>query len=281
MVEIGKINKLKIAEKEEFGVYLNGEQFGKIFLPGRDVPENYKIGNLLDVFIYSGSQGEISVTTQTPYAVAGEFAFMKVVSVNTIGVFLDWGIQKDLLVPYSEQKQKMEEGLFYIVFVYLDDKSRRIVASSKLDKFLVNQRFDFKEKQEVDLLIFGSTDIGYKAIVNNCQWGMLYKNEVFQNLKKGQKIKGFIKKVRDDGKIDVCLHKPGYDTVKYFTEIIMDKLKVEGGFIGVNDKSSPEAIYDMFGMSKKIYKKAIGSLYKKKTISIEDEGIRLKEKHEK
>ncbi len=278
MIEIGKINKLKIADKEDFGIYLNGEEFGKIFLPGRYVPENCKTGDVLEVFIYSDSEGGIAVTTQSPKAVVGDFAFLKVISVNQVGAFLDWGIQKDLLVPFSEQKQKMQEGKSYIVFVYLDDKSRRIAASSKLDKFLVNQRFDFKEGQEVDLLIFGSTDLGYKAIINNCQWGMLYQNEVFQPLKKGKKIKGYIKKVRDDGKIDLCLHKPGYDAVKDFTEIIMEKLKAKGGFIRVSDKSSPEVIYDMFGISKKIYKKAIGALYKKKIIFIEDEGIKLKEK---
>ncbi|MCK5534900.1 GntR family transcriptional regulator [bacterium] len=279
MVEIGKLNKLRVVKRVDFGIYLDGEDFGEILLPRRYVPENCEIDDIIEVFVYFDSEDRIIATTEKPYAMVGQFALLKVISVNSVGAFIDWGLPKDLLVPFREQKQKMEEGKSYVVFIYLD-KSKRIVASSKLDKFLDTMPINFQEGQEVELLVCCQTDIGYKAIINGCHGGILYKNEVFQILEKGQQIKGFIKKVRDDKKIDLCLHKPGYEKVGDLSERIIDTLKKRDGFISVGDKSSPKIIYDMFGVSKKTYKKAIGVLYKKRLITFEDNGIKLQKKRD-
>jgi predicted RNA-binding protein (virulence factor B family) len=275
MVEIGKFNTLRILKKVDFGVYLDGEDLGEILLPIRYVPEKYTIDDLIQVFIYFDSEDLIIATTEKPYALVGEFAFLKVVSESSIGAFLDWGLPKDLLVPFREQKQKMKEGQSYIVFIYLDSKSNRIAASSKLDKFLDKQGVEYQEGQAVDLLIGNQTDIGYQAIINNAHQGILYKNEVFQPLKRGQEIKGFIKKIREDKKIDLCLHKPGYEKVDDLSEKILQKIEKEGGYISLTDRSSPQIIYEWFGVSKKTFKKAIGALYKKRIISMEADGIQL------
>jgi uncharacterized protein len=279
MVEIGKLNKLKVVKEVDFGVYLDGEELGEILLPRRYLPKNCRLDDIVEVFVCLDSEDRIMATTEKPYAMVGQFALLKVASVNPVGVFLDWGLKKDLLVPFREQKQKMEEGRSYIVFLYVDDETRRIAASAKLDKFLGKLPVDLQEGQEVDLLICNKTDIGYKAIVNNTYWGVLYQNEVFQTLKKGQSIKGFIKKIREDKKIDLCLYKPGYEKVDELSGKILAYLKKQGGFISVTDKSSPEIIYGLFGISKKTYKQAIGALYKKRLILFEDKGIRLIEKN--
>ena len=189
MAEIGQLNKLTVVKELDFGVYLDGEELGEILLPRRHVPKSCKTGDSVEVFIYLDSEDRIIATTQKPYAMVGEFALLKVVSVNPVGAFLDWGLQKDLLVPFHEQKQKMKEGKSYIVFVFLDGKSKRIAASSKLDTFLDNLPVPFQVGQEVELFICERTEIGYKAIINSTHWGELYKNEVFQTLKKGQHIK--------------------------------------------------------------------------------------------
>lgn len=276
MTEIGKINKLKILREVDFGVYLDGEDYGEILMPKKYLPENYKVDDFVDVFVYLDSEDRIVATTEKPYAMVEEFAFLKVVAVNEFGAFLDWGLIKDLLVPFNQQKQKMEEGESYLVYIYLDEKSERIAASSKLDKFLDKQPPDFQEGQEVDLIICNKTNIGYKAIVNNTHWGVIYKNEVFQTLSKGQKTKGYIKKIREDNKIDLNLYKQGYEKVDDSLNKILNILKEHDGFISITDKSSPEIIYEMFGLSKKTYKKIIGSLYKKRLILIEKNGIKLK-----
>ena len=281
MAEMGKLNKLTVVKELDFGVYLDGEELGEILLPRRHVPKSCKTGDSVEVFIYLDSEDRIIATTQKPYAMVGEFALLKVVSVNPVGAFLDWGLQKDLLVPFHEQKQKMKEGISYIVFVFLDDKSKRIAASSKLDTFLDNLPVPFQVGQEVELFICERTEIGYKAIINTTHWGVLYKNEVFQTLKKGQQLKGFIKKIRVDKKIDLCLHKPGYEKVDDVAKKIIDSLKEQGGFIPVTDKSRQDIIYGLFGVSKKTYKKAIGALYRKRLITLEDNGIKLSENRER
>ena len=191
------------------------------------------------------------------------------------GAFLEWGLPKDLLVPFREQKQKMEAGKYYLVYIYLDEKSGRIVASSKLDKFINPHPPEYQEGQEVTLLIYQQTDIGYSAIINQAHWGLLYNSEVFQKISPGQKLSGYIAKVREDGKIDLTLHKPGYDKVEAVAENIIRRLIEEGGFIAVTDKSAPEKIYQLFGVSKKTYKMAVGALYKQKLIVLEKDGIRL------
>ena len=275
MADIGKLNKLRVVKEVDFGIYLDGGIHGEILMPKRYVPEDCKPEDIIDAFVYMDSADRIIATTEKPYAMVDEFALLTVISVNQVGAFLDWGLMKDLLVPFSEQTVKMEEGKSYMVFIYLDNESRRIVASAKLDQFLDNKPPVFEVGEAVDLIICSKTEIGYKAIVNNTWWGVLYGNEVFQHLNKGQRIKGYIKKVREDDKIDLSMFKPHYAKVDDISTIIMERVEERGGYLEVTDKSSPETIYDVFGVSKKAYKIAIGKLYKEKYISLEKNGIRI------
>jgi len=276
MLEIGKLNKLRIVKEVDFGLYLDGgEEYGEILLPQRYMPTDFKIDDELEVFIYRDSEDRIIATTETPKGMVGDFALMEVISVNKFGAFLDWGLQKDLLVPFREQRKDMEKGKEYMVHIYLDKETNRIVASSKLDKFLDNIPTEYVANQEVDLLIAAKTDIGYKAIINGLHWGMLYENEVFKPLDRGQKTKGFIKKLREDDKIDLYLHKAGYGKVEILMDKIVEELKEEGGFLEMSDKTPSNIIYQVFGESKKTFKKAIGTLYKKRIIDIEKAGIKL------
>lgn len=275
MVEIGKLNTLTVIKELDFGIYLNGEQLGEILMPRRYVPLNTKPGNTIEAFIYLDSEDRFIATTEKPFAMVGDFALLDVVGVNSVGAFMDWGLPKDLLVPFREQKQKLEVGKSYVVFVYLDAETNRIVASAKPEKFLDRYPAEFEEGEEVDLLILNKTDLGYKAMINKTHTGVLYKNEVFETLEKGQQVKGYIRKIRPDGKVDLILHKPGYEKVDDISKQILDKLKLHNGFIALNDKSSAESINEMFRVSKKTYKKAIGALYRERVITIEDEGIRL------
>jgi hypothetical protein len=279
MAIIGKINNLRVVKELSFGMYLDGGEHGEILLPVRYIPKGCQVDDMIDVFIYLDSEDRIIATTEKPFAMVDDFALLRVVSVNEVGAFLDWGLLKDLLVPFREQKQKMEIGKWYIVKVYLDNLTKRIAASAKLDTFLDNLPPDYEDGQEVDLMICGETELGYKAIVNSIHWGMLYKNEVFVALEYGQRTKGFIKKVRDDEKIDVCLQKPGYGKIKDISERILDELKKHKGFMPVTDKSAPEIIYGLFGVSKKAYKSAVGGLYRRGLVTIENDGLRMIEKH--
>ena len=273
--KLGTFQALEVLRLVDFGAYLDGEELGDILIPKRYLPEGCKPGDVIEVFIYLDSEDRIIATTEEPLATAGEFALLKVVSVTQVGAFLDWGLPKDLLVPFSEQKNKMQEGNWYVVYIYVDDESRRIVATAKLDKYLDNVPPEYYFGQEVQLMIHSKTDIGYKAIVNNIHWGMLYENEVFRTLKPGEQLTGYIKQVREDEKIDVSLQKPGIESAMDLSDKILLMLKEEGGFLPVTDKSSPETIYSVFGESKKNYKKAVGMLYKNRIITIEPDGIRL------
>ena len=275
MVEIGKLNNLRVVKEVDFGVYLDGDDLGEILLPKKYVPKDCVPDSIIEVFIYLDSEDRIIATTQKPYAMVGEFAELKVVSVSAVGAFLDWGLQKDLLVPFREQKQKMIKGKSYVVHVYFDEKSERIAASTKLNKYLGKTPIDFQLREEVDLLICDETENGYNAIINNTHIGLIYKNDIFQTLETGQKIKGYIKNIREDNKIDLLLQKPGYGKVDDVSQKILELIKQHGGFVSVTDKSSPEIIYEMFGVSKKTYKKAIGALFKKRLITIEDNGIKI------
>ena len=278
MVEVGKCNRLRVIRKTDTGVLLDGMNLGDIFMPNSYARMDCAAGDDIDVFIFPDSEGQLLATTKKPYAMVGDFALLKVASITPVGTFLDWGLKKDLLIPFGEQKEKMEEGRSYIVYVHLDKKTGRIVASSKLNRFLNKQPADFEEGQRVELLICSQTEIGYKAIIDNSRWGILYKNEVFQPLKKGQRLPGFIKKLRDDGKIDLCLQKPGSEKIGEVSDRIIDLIKARGGFIPVTDTSPAGIIYSMFGVSKKTYKKAIGALYKKRLIVLEEHGVRLASK---
>jgi len=275
MLEIGKINKLKVNRETENGVYLEGGDHGEILMPQKFVTDEIKEVGEAEVLVYTDSEDRLVATTETPLAMVGEFAVLKVVANSKFGAFLDWGLPKDLLVPFREQRSKMEEGNSYLVYVSLDAQSNRIVASAKIDKFLDNTPPDYEMGDEVDLIIVDETDLGYKAIVNMEHWGILYKNQLFRELKSGLKTKGYINKVREDDKIDLLLEKPGYEKVDAISQKILDELKQNRGFMAVSDKSSPEMIKAMFGISKKNFKKAIGGLYKKRLISFDSDGIKL------
>ena len=275
MVEIGKYNTLKIVKDLDFGVYLDGGDGVEILLPARYVPKNVKPGDEVEVFIYHDNEGRLIATTAKPLAQVGEFQFMEVKSVNNTGAFLEWGLMKDLLVPFKEQKMPMREGKWYLVYVHVDHVTGRIVASARVDKYLDNVIPDYSFNQEVDLLVAEETEIGYKVIINNTHWGLVYHSEVFQRLEKGEHVKGYIKEVREDEKIEVSLTPLGYQKVEGISKIILDSLKAQGGYIAVHDKSEPELIYSLFRCSKKAFKQAIGALYKQKIINLETEGIRL------
>jgi len=275
MISIGQTYELEVKRAVEFGFYLDAENLGEILLPVKHSPDDLVEGDSIEVFLYLDSEDRPIATTQKPKAEAGEFAYLKVVDNTRVGAFLDWGLDKDLLVPFAEQHLPMEAGHSYLVYIYVGDLDGRITASSKIDKFLDDEKpHNFKPKQAVDLIIANTTELGFKAIINHSHWGVLYENEVFQRLSFGQTIKGFIKTIRADGKIDLTLQ-GGQETRDKNTLIILRYLKKKNGFAAVHDKSDPRLIADLFGMSKGAFKKAIGGLYKQKIIRIEKDGIHL------
>ena len=275
MVEIGRVNTLEVVRETDNGLYLDGRELGEILMPKKFITEEVRNLGWADVFVYTDSEDRLVATTEKPFAMVGDFAFLKVVSVSRFGAFLDWGLPKDLLVPFREQKADMVEGRSYLVCLFLDVLTKRIAASAKIDKFLDNTPPEYEPGDKVQLLIAEETDLGYKAIVNNEHWGMLYKNQIYQPLSQGLKITGYINKVRDDEKIDLLLEKPGYEKVDAISQKILDELKQNRGFMAVSDNTSPEMINALFGISKKNFKKAIGSLYKKRMITFDSDGIRL------
>ncbi|HSH20697.1 MAG TPA: S1-like domain-containing RNA-binding protein, partial [Draconibacterium sp.] len=275
MVEIGKINTLEVVRETDNGLYLDGVELGEILMPKKFITEEVRKLGWADVFVYSDSEDRLVATTEEPYAMVGDFAYLKAVATSRFGAFLDWGLPKDLLVPFREQKADMVEGRNYLVYLYVDMLTKRIAASAKLDKYLDNTPPEYESGDEVQLMIAEETDLGYKAIVNNEHWGMLYKNQLYQTLSPGQKITGFVNKVREDEKIDLLLEKPGYEKVDAISQKILDEIKANRGFMAVSDKTSPDMIKALFGISKKNFKKAIGSLYKKRMITFDSDGIRL------
>jgi predicted RNA-binding protein (virulence factor B family) len=274
MLSIGKINTLNIVKKQGADIYLDNGLSAKVLLADKKPPENCQVGNALDVFVYVDSEGHLAATTKIPLAQVDDIAWLKVVSLNYVGAFLDWGLPKDLLVPFSEQHHEMEVGKSYLVKVFLDDKNR-IAATTKIDRFIADEAIDFEVGQKVSLIIADKTELGFKAIVNNTHWGLLYQNELFQPLRRGQKLDGYIKQIREDGKIDLILQEPGYGKVVSLTDKILIKLNKNNGVLALSDKSPPEAIYAAFGVSKKVFKQAIGALYKKQLITIDKDGIKL------
>ena len=275
MVEIGRVNTLEVVRETDNGLYLDGRELGEILMPKKFITEEVRKLGWADVLVYTDSEDRLVATTEKPFAMVGDFAFLKVVSVSRFGAFLDWGLPKDLLVPFREQKADMVEGRSYLVCLFVDVLTKRIAASAKIDKFLDNTPPEYEPGDKVQLLIAEETDLGYKAIVNNEHWGMLYKNQIYQPLSQGLKITGYINKVRDDEKIDLLLEKPGYEKVDAISQKILDELKHNRGFMAVSDNTSPEMINALFGISKKNFKKAIGSLYKKRMITFDSDGIRL------
>lgn len=275
MVKIGKINRLAVVKAVDFGVYLDGGELDNILLPKRYLPEQWDIGDYIEVFIYLDSEDRLIATTEKPLAMVGQCAHLQVVAVNSIGAFLDWGLPKDLLVPFNEQGKRMEVGRSYTVFVYLDPHTERIAASCKLNKFLSDKGSNFKPNQAVDLLIYQRTDLGFMAIINDSHLGLIHNSEVFQPLSCGQKISGYIKQVRADQKIDLCLQQQGQEARDDLSQLILADLKKCGGSSTLTDKSPPDAIYKKYGVSKGSYKRALGALYKQRLILIDKDKISL------
>ncbi|MNK15822.1 hypothetical protein D3C87_339730 [compost metagenome] len=275
MVDIGKWNNLKVVKLAEFGVFLDGGDDGEILLPRRYEPKSCEVGDALDVFIYFDSEDRLVATTEIPKATVGDFALLKVVAVENVGAFLDWGLPKDLFLPFAEQTSPPRLGQNVLVYLYLD-KSDRISASMRLDRNVEKNHGDLKEGQSVELIIAGQTDLGFKAIIENRRMGIIYSNEVFKALQYGQRLQGFIKTLRPDGKIDLSLTKPGHQAaVEDISPKILEMLQQKGGFLAINDKTSAEKIHELFGVSRKKYKIALGGLYKKRLITVDEDGIRL------
>ena len=272
---IGKFNLLNIVAIMDKGAYLDGGDLGEILLPKRDLPETCQIGETIKVFLYLDSAERLVATTTIPLAQVGEFVSLKVVQVNKIGAFLDWGLPKDLLVPFTQQHSEMEVGKYYLVRVFLDQITNRIAASSKLDKFIDIWPADYQQGDKVNLIIGGKTDLGFKAIINDLHWGLLYDNEIFQHLRVGKKIPGYIKQVREDGRLDLILTRGSKNKVNDFSEKLLAHIADRGGLTPLNDKSAPELIQRTLGVSKKTFKATVGNLLKKGKIAIVKEGIKL------
>ena len=276
-IELGKFNQLEVVKEVDFGLYLDGGDEGEILLPTRYVPEDCKVGDMLNVFLYLDIDERLIATTLTPLVQVGQFACLEVSWVNQFGAFLNWGLMKDLFVPFSEQKMKMRVGRSYVVHAHVDEESYRIVASAKVERYLSKDMPDYAPGAEVDILIWQKTDLGFKAIIDNKYSGLLYENEIFRALETGMQMKAFVKQVREDGKVDLILQKPGFEKVDDFSKTLLEYIREHGGRINLNDKSPAEDIYDTFGVSKKTFKKGVGDLYKKRLISLHENGITLAE----
>lgn len=275
MVDIGYTNILSITRFTDNGAYLDGEDLGEILLPKKFVDENLKVGDKIDVFVFCDSEDRLTATTQKPLAHVDSFAYLKVKQITRVGAFLDWGLDKDLLLPFREQKETLHEGDSVFVYLYLDESSNRIVASQKLTKFLSHEDPEYDEGERVDIFICDKTDIGYKVIVDNSHWGLIYNSELFRPVQQGLITYAFVKKVRDDNRIDVMLEKSSVKVVDNIEQVILQKIRDNGGFLAVTDKSSPQEIAELFSVSKKIYKKAVGYLYKNRFIDILPDGLKI------
>lgn len=266
---------MRALRETSVGVFLGDRDGNDVLLPNKYVPETLEIDDMIDVFVYTDSEDRPVATTRLPYVERDEFGFLEVVAVTSFGAFLDWGLEKDLLVPLKEQQLPMKVGQRYVVFLYLDRDTGRLVASSRINSFLDDDASDLEAGQAVDLMVYERTDLGYNVIINNRYRGLLYANELFKRVTVGDRLEGYIKTIRPDKRADVTLQKPGYEGIEPNAQLILDKLKAAGGFLPLNDESAPEAIYRTLEMSKKTFKKAIGALYRERAILIEPDGIRL------
>lgn len=272
---LGDYNNLKIVKRVSFGLYLDGDEDGEILLPAKYVPDGYDIGDIIKVFVYLDNEERLVATTEEPLAKVGDFALLRVAWTNDYGAFLDWGLLKDLFVPFSEQEDKMVKGNSYLVYVTIDRKSYRIYASARLDKYLSRTKPPYETDEEVDIIVWRRTDLGWKVIVNGNHSGLVFANEVFRDLKTGDRLKGYVKRVRTDGKIDIALQRHGVAGDDDSSMRLLSAIEAQRGFLPLNDNSSPDEIYSMLGMSKKAFKRAAGKLYKQRLIIIDDDGLRL------
>ena len=274
-IQLGKRNKLAIVKEVDFGMYLDGGEIGEILLPKRYVPEDAKIGDVLDVFLYLDSEERLVATTETPLTEVGEFSYLEVKWVNDAGAFLDWGLMKDLFCPFREQKMRMQQGHRYIVYTYIDALTYRIVASAKVDKFLSKDMPPYHVGDQVEILIQQKTDLGFKAIVEGRYSGLIYQSELFQNIHTGDRLRAYIKNIRPDNKIDLVLQTHGRKHVKTFSDQLYEYIQEHDGYCPFHDKSAAEDIYEAFQVSKKTFKQAVGDLYKKRLITLHEDGLRL------
>jgi len=275
MAEIGRFNKLQVVKEVDFGVYLDGGEHDTILLPQRYVPDECEIGDWLDVFLYFDSEDLLIATTETPKVQVGRCELLKVIDINNAGAFMDWGLPKDLLVPYSEQQKPMEVGYSYVVYVFHDQDRDRIAASTRLQDHLAEESVWMKPKQAVDLLIAGRTDLGYKAVINDQYLGLIFRGDAFRPLKIGERLPGFVKAIRPDGKIDLLISQGTLQGDYDLGEQIIEKLRLSGGLSTLTDKSDPDEIYRQFKVSKKKYKQALGTLFKSRRIVITPQHIKL------
>lgn len=274
-IELGKFNQLEVVKEVDFGLYLDGGEEGEILLPTRYIPDGCQIGELLNVFLYLDNEERLIATTLIPLVQVGGFAYLEVSWINQFGAFLNWGLMKDIFVPFGEQKMKMQVGRKYIIHAHIDEESYRIVASAKVERYLSKEMPPYQPEEQVDILIWQKTDLGFKAIVNNQFGGLLYDNEIFQYLETGMELKAFVKQVREDGKIDLILQKPGFEKIDDFARSLLKYIQDNKGYTPLNDKSAADEIYDVFGVSKKTFKKAVGDLYKRHLIVLKEDGIHL------
>ena len=277
MIELGRINDLEILRDTSVGLFLGDEEGNDVLLPNKYVPETYEIGDRIKVFCYLDYDERPVATTLEPDIMLGEFRLLQVAEVNEFGAFMEWGLEKHLLVPFREQRVKMKEGQWYVVHCYLDERSGRLVATNKLDKFLSNDNVDLKEWEQVELVVTRQTDLGWEVIVNERHKGLVYFNEVFKPINIGDVIPGCVKTIRKDNKIDISLQPLGAKVLEPAANKIYEVLKQHGGFLPYHDKSSPEDIRDTFQMSKKTFKKGLGTLYRERKIKLEDDGFSLTE----
>lgn len=277
MAAIGRFNRLQVSKFTDFGLYLDAGEEGEILLPKRYIADPAPaLGDWLDVFIYLDSEDRLIATTQRPRVQVGGFGCLKVVQINRVGLFLDWGLPKDLLLPHSEEKRPLQVGDSVVVYVYLDPRSRRITATARLDRHLDREPARYERGEAVDLLVVERTDMGFKAIINGRHWGLIHNNELFKSLRIGQRVRGFIRELRDDGRISLSLQPQGREAAQDLAEQILAALREAGGSLSLGDKTPPAQISERFGVSKGNFKKAIGGLFKQGLIDIEDEGIRLR-----
>lgn len=277
MAEVGKFNKLQVVKEVDFGVYLDGGELDTILLPQRYVPEGCEIGDWVEVFLYFDSEDLLIATTETPKVEVGRCEMLKVIDINNAGAFMDWGLPKDLLVPYSEQHKPMEVGYSYVVYVFHDQDSDRIAASTRLQDHLAEESVWIKPRQSVDLLIAGRTDLGYKAVINDQYLGLIFRDDAFRPLKIGERLPGFVKNIRADGKINLLISQGTLQGDHDLGEEIIEKLRASGGISSLTDKSDPDEIYRQFKVSKKKYKQALGTLYKSRRITLAPNQIKLAE----
>lgn len=275
MIKIGEYNDLDIIREAPQGVYLADAEGNEVLLPNKYVPESFQIWETLNVFVYLDHEERPVATTLKPFIHLNEFAYLRCMVVNEVGAFMDWGLEKQLFVPFKEQARPMKEGNWYIVYMYMDEKTNRLTGSSKTRKHLSNENITVKKFDKVDVLVTHLTEKGANVIINQKHEGLIYIENIFEDIRTGDRMEAYIKKVRDDGKIDVVIQPEGYKSIEPNAEFIYEELKAAGGFLPLHDKSTPEEIKNQLGLSKKLFKKAIGALYKDKMIAIKEDGIEL------